>query len=165
MRVGLVDRRKSLIKLLKNRQEILATAESCTGGMIASLLISIPGTSDVIKESFVTYAEETKSSLLDIDLFQMQRHGVVSYNTAEAMVRGLREKYQCDLAIASTGVAGPGNDGDILQGTVYLAVSYRNLIKVQKFHFKGTRNLVRIQASLKAIELANTIVEGFHSCE
>ncbi|MDD6450199.1 MAG: CinA family protein [Lachnospiraceae bacterium] len=155
---------KELVHILKKRKETVATAESCTGGMIVSSIVSVPGASDILTESFVTYSEETKDEILHLDPSIIEDHGVVSYETAKAMAEGLRKTYGVDLGIASTGVAGPGPDGDIPQGIVYLAVSYRSKTLVRRYHFHGTRNLVRFQASRMALSMAVSIIKEVSIC-
>ncbi|MDD6666562.1 MAG: CinA family protein [Lachnospiraceae bacterium] len=152
---------KELVCILKKRKEFAAAAESCTGGMIVSSIVSVPGASDILTQSFVTYAEESKDRLLHLDPSIIRDNGVVSYPTAKAMAEGLRRTYGVDLGIASTGVAGPGPDGNIPQGTVYLAVSYRNKTLVRHFRFHGSRNLVRFQAARMALAMAVKIVKEF----
>jgi nicotinamide-nucleotide amidase len=86
----------------------LATAESCTGGLIAAVLTDIPGSSDVFERGFVTYSNEAKSELLGVPADLIAKHGAVSREVAEAMARGALANSHADIAVAVTGVAGPG---------------------------------------------------------
>src|SRR5690349_19091539 len=86
----------------------IATAESCTGGLVAGLLTEIPGSSDVVERGFVTYSNEAKAELLGVPHPTLEAHGAVSEQTARAMAQGALKHSRADLAVAVTGIAGPG---------------------------------------------------------
>jgi nicotinamide-nucleotide amidase len=112
-----------VVARLAARGETVATAESCTGGLIASTLTDVPGASDVFRRGLVTYANTAKVDLLGIDPALIDTHGAVSAEVAEAMVRGCLERSGDDHAIAVTGVAGPaGGSPEKPVGTVFIAV-------------------------------------------
>ena len=104
----------------------IATAESCTGGLIAAALTAVPGSSDVVERGFVTYSNTAKSSCLGVPVGLVQHHGAVSAEVAAAMAEGAVARSEADLAVAVTGVAGPGGgSADKPVGLVHVAVATR----------------------------------------
>jgi nicotinamide-nucleotide amidase len=97
-----------LIATLRARGLKLATAESCTGGLIAGVITEVPGASDVFERGFVTYSNASKIGALGVDLETLRRHGAVSAETARAMAEGARRASAAEVAVAVTGIAGPG---------------------------------------------------------
>jgi nicotinamide-nucleotide amidase len=104
----LIDQATRLLAELRGEGMMLATAESCTGGLIAGLLTEIPGSSDVVERGFVTYSNEAKCELLGIPMQLIETHGAVSSAVACAMATGALAASHADVAVAVTGVAGPG---------------------------------------------------------
>lgn len=98
----------SLLALLRSKTLKLATAESCTGGLIAAVLTDVPGSSDVFERGFVTYSNAAKSEAIGVDPAIVTKHGAVSEQTARAMADGALAHSAADIAVAVTGVAGPG---------------------------------------------------------
>jgi nicotinamide-nucleotide amidase len=136
-------------QLLKNRGQTLGTAESCTGGYIAHLVTSIPGSSEYFSGSIVSYANEVKTSLLQVRPETLAQDGAVSQATVEAMVRGALERLGTDYVIATSGIMGPGGGShDKPVGTVWIAVGNRQKILPQKYNFRFDR--------LRNIELTAT---------
>lgn len=131
----------------------LVTAESCTGGMLAMLLTDVPGSSDVLERGFVTYSNRSKTQCLGVDSGLIREHGAVSKEVAEAMARGAIEHSDADVAVAITGVAGPGKSDKKPAGLVYIALATRQYkdVVVTKHQFKGGRDRVRRQAAEKAL--------------
>lgn len=99
---------RSLIDLCRDRKFKIATAESCTGGLVAATLTEIPGSSDVVDRGFVTYSNAAKQTMLGVPKALLERFGAVSRETAEAMARGALAHAPVHLAVAITGIAGPG---------------------------------------------------------
>ncbi|MBR2860372.1 MAG: CinA family protein [Clostridia bacterium] len=133
--------------LVKNNVTV-ATAESCTGGMIASEFISYPGISGVFLAGFVTYANETKEKLLGVKGETLKQFGAVSRECALEMLKGTVEKTGADAAICTTGIAGPGGGTkDKPVGLVYVGAFYKGEVKIEKCHFSGDRQQVRSQAT------------------
>jgi len=133
----------------------LATAESCTGGMVAAALTDIAGASDVVERGFVTYSNRAKSELLGVPAALIARHGAVSAETAAAMAEGALAKAPVDLAVAITGIAGPsGGSPDKPVGLVYFGVARRGgKSKTERKIFKGDRAGIRHAATVRALEL------------
>lgn len=104
----LIDEAQGLLGELRARQLMLATAESCTGGLLIGLLTEVPGASDVVERGFVTYSNEAKTACLGVAPQLLARRGAVSGEVAHAMAEGALVHSEADLAIAVTGVAGPG---------------------------------------------------------
>jgi nicotinamide-nucleotide amidase len=98
---------RRLLELCRTRGLRLATAESCTGGLIAGALTEIAGSSDVVERGFVTYSNEAKSGMLGVSREVIERHGAVSEEVARAMVEGALARSDADIAVAVTGIAGP----------------------------------------------------------
>lgn len=122
----LVQRAEALLEVLRRRRSMLATAESCTGGLIAAVLTEVPGSSDVVDRGFVTYSNAAKTELLGVPAATVSRHGAVSEETARAMVEGALAHSRADVAVAVTGVAGPGGgSAEKPVGLVYVAAAMR----------------------------------------
>ena len=104
----LLARARTLLELFRQKRLRLATAESCTGGLVAALLTEIPGSSDVFDRGFVTYSNASKAAMLGVPPATLEIFGAVSHETAEAMARGALAQSEADLAVSITGIAGPG---------------------------------------------------------
>ena len=132
----------------------LATAESCTGGMIGQLLTSVSGASKVYKGGVISYTNEVKQNVLGVDGETLQKIGPVSAPVAEAMAAGACKVLNADVAVSVTGLAGPGGDdfGNPV-GTVFIGFSSESCSEVQEFHFAGDRESVRRQAAEAALKL------------
>jgi nicotinamide-nucleotide amidase len=133
----------------------LATAESCTGGMVAAALTDIAGASDVVERGFVTYSNRAKSELLGVPEELIAKHGAVSAETAAAMAEGALAKAPVDLAVAVTGIAGPsGGTKDKPAGLVYFGVARRGgKTLTERQFFNGGRADIRRAATARALEL------------
>ena len=133
----------------------LATAESCTGGLVAAALTAVPGSSDVVERSFVAYSNDAKMELLGVSAETLAAHGAVSAQTAAAMARGAIARAPVDLAVSIIGVAGPG--GGTSQkpvGLVYIGVATEDgSARVERRIFPGDRALIRDAALVLALEL------------
>ena len=119
--------------LLKSKKLSLSTAESCTGGGIASLITSVPGSSEYFNGGIVAYSNEVKMSLLHVSAETLERHGAVSRETVIEMVKGAMKTLKTDCAVATSGIAGPGGGTpEKPVGTVWIAAAYKNEIVTMK---------------------------------
>ena len=141
-------------KLLTEQNLTLATAESCTGGKIASMLTEIPGASKYFKGSVVSYASQAKVDVLNISDEILEKYSVVSAEITEAMALSVQQMMKADFAIATTGNAGP-NKGDSAAeiGTVFIAIATPNGVFSEEFNFGQPREKVIDRAVSKALEL------------
>ena len=144
-----------LLDLYRAKRLRIATAESCTGGMIAAAITDIAGSSDVFERGFVTYSNEAKTELIGVPADLIAHHGAVSVHVAREMAVGALKRSKADVAVAVTGVAGPGGGSDAKPvGLVYLAVARRGsdpLIERHQFH--GDRAAIRRATVERALEM------------
>lgn len=141
-------------KLLIEKGLKIATAESCTGGMIASRLISFPGISEVFLEGAITYSNEAKVRTLNVTEETINKYGAVSEETAKEMAIGIATRAGADISVVTTGIAGPaGGTQDKPVGLVYIGIYYKGTITVKRFVFNGDRNKVRTRATITALDM------------
>lgn len=138
--------------LIKNNLTI-TFAESCTGGMLSSMLIGVPNASMVIKQSYITYCDEAKINILGVKEDTINNFTAVSRRTAAEMAEGAKACAGSDIAVSVTGYADACEDEPEKSGLVYIGISYNNKTDVREFHFKGARNNVRKQACEEALEM------------
>lgn len=152
----------TLVRTLAERGLTLATAESCTGGLIARRITDVPGASAVFGYGFVTYWEAAKARLVGVDPAVIERYNVVSAPVAAQMAQGARQVSGADIAVAVTGVAGPtGGDEQRPVGTVYLAVAAGDAVNVLHLNIaRSDREVVRQRAAGYAMELAWRVAKG-----
>ena len=143
-------------------RHMLATAESCTGGLIAQRLTSVSGSSEVFGFGFVTYWEQAKAKMVGVDPAVIAKYNVVSAPVAAQMALGAAETAGADIAVSVTGVAGPtGGDAVRPVGTVYLGAARGNTVYVKKlFVSRPDRALIRARAAQTALELALRLAQG-----
>lgn len=139
--------------LIKNNLKI-SIAESCTGGMIASRLVSVSGISDVFLEGAVTYANEAKVRTLNVKEETLKKYGAVSEETAREMAEGMAKRTGSDIAVVTTGIAGPGGGSkEKPVGLVYIGLYYKGEVYVYKNVFNGNRQKVRTKATVTALDM------------
>ena len=142
----------------------VTTAESCTGGMIASSIVSVSGSSAIFKSSVVTYSNEMKSKFLNIPLKSINENGAVSKVIAYTMAYNVLDLMNSDISIAVTGIAGPGGGSKNKPvGLVYIGIGTKQNIVTKRYLFKGNRLKVRQETTLEALKLSNKIIETFKS--
>ena len=150
-----------LVEQLTQRGWSVAAAESCTGGMIASALTEVPGSSAVFRYGVVTYANEAKTRLLGVPPEVFIADGAVSESCARAMLIGLRELAQAELCCAVTGIAGPGGgSAEKPVGTVWVGLGALERSWLKRHHFEGGRAQVRTQARQVVLRGMSRILEG-----
>lgn len=124
---------EELGKYLIDNKLTVAMAESCTGGLLSSKLTDVSGSSEYVKLNFVTYANEAKHKILGVSWDILNTYGAVSEQCAEAMANGLYEATNCDVAICTTGIAGPtGGTKEKPVGLVYISVRYRGIVTIKE---------------------------------
>ncbi|MBX9872658.1 MAG: CinA family protein [Burkholderiaceae bacterium] len=135
---------EQLAAQLQQRRWMLATAESCTGGLIAGACTDLSGSSNWFERGFVTYSNEAKTELLGVDATLIERHGAVSAEVARAMATGALAHSHAQVAVAVTGVAGPtGGTPDKPVGLVWLGFALPDRVLTEKMDFPGDRAAVR----------------------
>ena len=154
---------RSLLDLCRMRKLKIATAESCTGGLVAAALTEVPGSSDVVDRGFVTYSNEAKHAMLGVETAKLDTFGAVSKEVAIAMAFGALEQADVDLAVAITGIAGPGGatPGKPV-GLVHFAVAARDgriTHHEQRFGAIG-RSAVRHQSVIEALKMLIDMARG-----
>lgn len=138
----------------------VATAESLTAGLVSATLAEVPGISAVLRGGVVSYCNEVKSSVLGVDPALLAAGGPVQEDVALQMAAGVREGFGADLAVATTGVAGPGPSDGVPAGTVVIAaIAGGGTAAVQRFQFDGGRHEVRWQTVTEALRLLYEVRE------
>jgi nicotinamide-nucleotide amidase len=139
-------------RLLREKKRTLAVAESCTGGKIASLITSVPGCSDYFLGSVTAYSNTSKCAILGVNQASIQSHGAVSQAVVEEMARGARERFDADISIATTGIAGPsGGSVDKPVGTTWIAVATDHIVRSEKFSLGEHRGRNISKAAVAAL--------------
>ena len=152
----LLDSASELLERCRHAGVRVATAESCTGGLIAAALTEVPGSSDVVDRGFVTYSNEAKTECLGVDAAVIAREGAVSEAVARLMAEGALARSRADRAVAVTGVAGPGGGTAAKPvGLVHLAVAVRGAATLHRVMRYGslTRSEIRLATAATALEM------------
>ena len=150
----LADLVKTVTNGLKERGLMLVTAESCTGGLIATMMTELPGSSSVFERGFVTYSNDSKEELLDVSREILETYGAVSTQTAEAMVLGSLARSHAQIAVSVTGIAGPsGGTPEKPVGLVYIGWGrVDGPVLTAEHHFPGDRHAIRRQTAETALQ-------------
>lgn len=148
-------------KLLRQEGKSISTAESCTGGYLAHLFTSVPGSSDYFKGSIISYANEVKFNSLGVNRDQLMREGAVSQVVVEQMAQGARRALNTDFALATSGVAGPdGGSEEKPVGTVWIALASEEGVYAKRFSFEKNRSRNIRRAALAAISMLRRAILG-----
>ncbi len=143
-----------LVKLLTEKKQTMAIAESCTGGLLANRITNVPGASAVLLAGYICYANEAKIDILGIDPTLIEQHGAVSEEIARAMAEGVRNRARSTYSLATTGIAGPtGGSEEKPVGTVYVARADENETKVKKLFFPSDRETFKQLVAQVAFEM------------
>ena len=137
--------------LLKQKNLTVATAESCTGGLLASRLTDAAGSSAYVKGGVVAYTNEIKNFVLHVDAETLKNFGAVSSRTAREMATNVRKLFSASIGVSTTGVAGPDKSEGKSVGTVFIAVDGDNFSDVREFHFTGTRTEIKAKTVNEAL--------------
>lgn len=152
-----------LTKILIDKKLTISTAESCTGGLISSMLTDVSGSSAFVKANFVTYSEEAKTEILGVPQDIFKDFGVVSEECAKAMAEGLLKKIKSDIVICTTGIAGPtGGTKEKPVGLCYVSCGYKNSVYVKKLLLNSNieRKEMKKLFAENAIKFAYEILTG-----
>jgi len=149
------DLARKLVESCAAKKRTVATAESCTGGLIAGAITQIPGASDIFERGFVTYGDLAKTEMLGVPARLIERCGAVGAEVAEAMAAGALEKSRADIAVSATGIAGPGGgSGDKPVGLVFVGIASRTgAVFHERMQFRGERDDIRLQSVKEALRL------------
>ncbi|MEQ8604108.1 MAG: CinA family protein [Marivibrio sp.] len=151
----LLDQAARLIRACEARDMMLATVESCTGGLIAGCLTSVAGSSSVMERGFVTYTNEAKQQMVGAPAGLFESVGAVSEEVARAMADGAMKVAPVHLALSVTGVAGPGASESKPAGLVYIGCALAGAqTEVREHHFEGDRQAVRLASVAAALDMA-----------
>lgn len=154
----MTEEEKLVAKLIEYKMSI-STAESCTGGLLSATIINVPGASEVFHEGYVTYANEAKTRILHVEKEILDTVGAVSGETASSMAKGCAYNANSDIALSTTGIAGPGGGTtDKPVGLVYIGCFFKGKTYVDKNIFQGSRESVRKQAVNRALKFALDII-------
>ncbi len=138
----------------------VATAESCSGGLISHRITNVPGSSAYFMGGAVTYSNDAKTSVLGVDEGSLEEHGAVSARVAKEMAGGAQERFAADYAVACTGVAGPTGGTKVNPvGTVYIAVAAPGGTQVERCHFEGDREHIKEQTADRALTMLLESIE------
>ena len=160
---GELEIEKWLINVLSKKRQMIAFAESCTGGKIASKLTALPGCSKIFKGSIVAYNDHIKSDILDVQYLSIEKHGSVSQQVVKEMLIGVIKKFKVDLGIAVSGIAGPdGGSHEKPIGTVWIGVGDGVNQKVELFRFKGNREQIIELVSITALNQLRKFILEIH---
>ena len=139
-------------EMLIEKNLTISTAESCTGGLVSATLINYPGISSVFIEGCVTYSNESKINRLGVNPHTLEVHGAVSEETAREMAEGIAKNFNTNVAISTTGIAGPGGGtSDKPVGLVYIGIYVNGKTTVSKYILPGNREEIRLRATKYAI--------------
>ena len=152
-----------IVKYLLNNKITLATAESCTGGLLAAAFTSYPGISAIYQHGVITYSNEAKNKLLKVSPETLRRNGAVSRQVCAQMCFNLAKSSKCQLTLATTGVAGPGGGTKTKPvGLVYAGVCYQKTIYIKKLQFSSKLSRLQIQKGTvkECFEMIKEITNG-----
>ncbi|MBY6837570.1 nicotinamide-nucleotide amidohydrolase family protein [Clostridium botulinum] len=150
-------------RMLIDRGLTLSSAESCTGGLISSTLISYPGISEVFMEGAVTYSNEAKIRRLNVKKETLDKYGAVSEQVAIEMAEGIAKTSRTNIGIATTGIAGPGGGtAEKPVGLVYIGICIKGKAYARRYIFNGNREDVRNLATMSALDMVKREVEDMH---
>ncbi|MEO0086669.1 MAG: competence/damage-inducible protein A [candidate division WOR-3 bacterium] len=147
-------------EILRKKNLTLATAESCTGGLLGNRITDVPGSSDYYIGGVVAYSNEIKKLICKVKEETLKEYGAISKETAIEMAKGIKNYYQADIGLSTTGVAGPTSSEKKPVGLVYIGLAYQKKTIVEEHHFLGTRKMIKEQATQMALNLLRKILES-----
>lgn len=139
-------------RLLKENQLTIATAESCTGGLLANRITNVPGSSSYFKRGYVVYSNQSKIEDLDVPATVINSHGAVSEEVASFLAQNVAQKAKSDIGIGITGIAGPGGGSELKPvGLVYIGISWGEHLEVHRYQFHGERKSIKFRTTQEAL--------------
>lgn len=147
-----------VVHLLEEKKLTLCTAESCSGGMVASRIVNVPGASEVFKVGFITYSNKSKRKFLGVNKHTLKKYTAVSAEVAKEMAKGGMFESDSDICVSVTGLAGPDGMDDKPAGLVYIGCYYKDHFIVEEHHFQGNRAKVRALATVRALDLVRRCI-------
>ncbi|MGL4374659.1 MAG: CinA family protein, partial [Turicibacter sp.] len=151
---------EQIISMLKNKSLTIATAESCSGGLLASRLVNVSGASSVFLEGVVTYSYESKMKRLNIDEKRLMSYGAVSNEIAHDMAYNLSEMTHADVSVGITGIAGPDGGTELKPvGLVYIAINVSGQMFINSYIFNGDREKIRQQTVAQTLYLLHNYIK------
>lgn len=158
------EKLNALLELLRAKELKIATAESCTGGLIAAAITDVAGASDVFECGFVTYSNKAKTDMIKVSPETLELHGAVSSETAEEMAKGALLNSSAHITVSVTGIAGPGGATETKPvGLVYFGVATKDTLSSDKQIFSGNRHDIREQTVDHALDLLMKKAQNFHA--
>lgn len=153
-----------IVNLLNENNYKMGLAESCTGGLISSMITSVSGASSILNRGIVSYSNESKKELLSVNQETLKKHGAVSKQTAYEMAKGLfNSTNNLDIVLSITGIAGPTGDSiDKPVGLVYICVMNKNKYKITKYNFRGSRTNIQKRAAISALDEIRKFILNYH---
>lgn len=158
---------EELGKILTENHLTIATAESCTGGLLSSKLTDVSGSSEYVKLNFVTYANEAKHQILNVSWDILNNFGAVSEQCAQAMAEGLQKATNCDVALCTTGIAGPtGGTKEKPVGLIYISIKYKNIVTVKEIKLPPNTPRIKMKEEFAnhALKFALSILTSDKLC-
>ncbi len=158
---------EELGKFLTENHLTIATAESCTGGLLSSKLTDVSGSSEYVKLNFVTYANEAKHQILNVSWDILNNFGAVSEQCAQAMAEGLQKATNCDVALCTTGIAGPtGGTKEKPVGLIYISIKYKNIVTVKEIKLPPNTPRIKMKEEFAnhALKFALSILTSDKLC-
>lgn len=148
-----------IIEMLKKAGMTVTSVESCTGGMVAAALTSVPGSSEVFHQSYVTYCDKAKHKMVGVRKKTLKKYTAVSRQAAAEMAEGGAREAKADCCVSVTGYAGPASEEKEPVGLVFIGCCVKGKVKVKEFHFQGNRQEIREKAKKQALELLKKRIE------
>ena len=150
---------EKVFKICLKKKIKLSFAESCTGGLLSSLITSFPNSSKIFISGFITYSDLSKQKMIGVKSKTLKKYGAVSKEIAEEMVNGAWKKNKVNIALSITGIAGPtGQTKSKKIGLVYIGIKSKKGIQINEFGFKGNREKIRLASVEKAIDLIISVI-------